>query len=45
VSVWVADDVDRDPRPHDGNDDGSAKPDIGADELAEYVFLPLTLRQ
>jgi hypothetical protein len=45
VNVGIVDDVDRDPRPHDGDDDGLAKPDIGADELADHVFLPLALRR
>jgi hypothetical protein len=45
VSVWVVDDVDREARPHDGDDDGIAQPDIGADELADYVFLPSILRR
>jgi hypothetical protein len=44
VDAGVANDVDGDPRPVDGNDDGDAKPDIGADEVAHHVYLPLVLR-
>jgi hypothetical protein len=40
-------DFDGDPRPQDGNHDGAAQVDIGADELAVYteqIYLPLVLR-
>jgi hypothetical protein len=44
LDAGVADDVDGEARPHDGDGDGDAGWDIGADELAEYIYLPLALR-
>jgi len=44
LNTPVRDDVDRGPRPHDGDGIGGAQPDIGADELAEMNYLPLVLR-
>jgi parallel beta-helix repeat protein len=45
VSAGVTDDIDGDSRPVDGDGDGTAVVDIGADEFAwKHIYLPLVVR-
>jgi hypothetical protein len=46
VATSVTDDFDGEHRPYDGDHDGLAEPDIGADEWVEFfdLYLPLVLR-
>jgi len=45
INTTVTTDIDGDPRPQDGNSDGTAVADIGADERPPYCLLYLPLVQ